>query len=143
MPLIRPVLMIVLMMRFTDAFKVFDTVYVMTGGGPGNSTEMLPNYIWQHRTIASASLSRLFAPLPQFQKWEIHTVFLHFRNFELGQKFWLRLLAELRGVAIYNQALKYMNVGYAAALAFVFIGAMAILSFAFIRMRNRAYASVR
>lgn len=88
MPLIRPVLMIVLMMRFTDAFKVFDTVYVMTGGGPGNSTEMLPNYI-------------------------------------------------------YNQALKYMNVGYAAALAFVFIGAMAILSFAFIRMRNRAYASVR
>ena len=46
MPLIRPVLMIVLMMRFTDAFKVFDTVYVMTGGGPGNSTEMLPNYIY-------------------------------------------------------------------------------------------------
>ncbi len=40
-----------------------------------------------------------FCPLPQFQKWEIHTVFLHFRNFELGQKFWLRLLAELCGVA--------------------------------------------
>ena len=60
-------------------------------------------YLRQHRTIASASLSRLFAPLPQFQKWEIlraavasaswltdaayplrvHTVFLHFRNFEL------------------------------------------------------------
>ena len=53
----------------------------------------------QYRTIASAILSRLFAPLPQFQKWEIHTVFLHFRNFELGQKFWLRLLAELCGVA--------------------------------------------
>ena len=53
----------------------------------------------QHRAIASSSLSRLFAPLTQKKKWEIHTVFLHFRNFELGQKFWLRLLAELCGVA--------------------------------------------
>ena len=61
---------------------------------------VLAAILGQHRTIASASLSRLFAPLPQFQKWEIHTVFLHFRNFELGQKFWLRLLAELRGVAL-------------------------------------------
>ena len=54
----------------------------------------------QHRTIASASLSRLFAPLPQFRKREIHTVFLHFRNFELEQKSWLRLLAELCGAAL-------------------------------------------
>ena len=54
----------------------------------------------QHRAIASASLSRLFASLPQFRKWEIHTVFLHFRNFELEQKSCLRLLAELCGVAL-------------------------------------------
>ena len=54
----------------------------------------------QHRTIASASLSRLFAPLPQFRKWEIHTVFLHFRNFEVEQKPYLRLLAELCGAAL-------------------------------------------
>ena len=54
----------------------------------------------QHRTIAPASLSRLFAPLPQFRKWEIHTVFLHFRNFELEQKSCLRLLAELCGAAL-------------------------------------------
>ena len=58
------------------------------------------NYLRQHRTIASASLSRLFAPLPQFRKWEIHTVFLHFRNFELEQKSCLRLLAELCGAAL-------------------------------------------
>ena len=30
----------------------------------------------------------------------VHTVFLHFWNFELGQKFWLILLAELCGVAL-------------------------------------------
>ena len=47
LPLIKPVLVIVLMIRFIDAFKVFDTVYVMTGGGPGSATEMLPNYIYK------------------------------------------------------------------------------------------------
>ena len=40
-------LVVVLMIRFIDAFKVFDTVYVMTNGGPGSATEMLPNYIYK------------------------------------------------------------------------------------------------
>lgn len=47
LPLVKPVLVIVIMMRFTDAFKVFDTVYTMTNGGPGTATEMLPNYIYK------------------------------------------------------------------------------------------------
>ncbi len=46
-PLIRPLLVVVMMIRFIDAFKVFDTVYVMTGGGPGTATEMLPNFIYR------------------------------------------------------------------------------------------------
>lgn len=47
LPLVKPVLVIVIMMRFTDAFKVFDTIYTMTNGGPGTATEMLPNYIYK------------------------------------------------------------------------------------------------
>lgn len=47
LPLIKPVLVIVIMMRFTDAFKVFDTIYTMTNGGPGTATEMLPNFIYK------------------------------------------------------------------------------------------------
>ena len=47
-----------------------------------------------------ASLSRLFAPLLQFEKREIHTVFLRFPNFELGQKSRLSLLVKLCGVAL-------------------------------------------
>lgn len=46
-PLVKPVLIIVVMMRFTDAFKVFDTIYTMTNGGPGTATKMLPNYIYE------------------------------------------------------------------------------------------------
>lgn len=47
LPIISPVVIIVAMIRFIDAFKVFDTIYVMTQGGPGNATLMLPNYIYQ------------------------------------------------------------------------------------------------
>ena len=47
LPLAAPVVIIVAMIRLIDAFKVFDTVYVMTQGGPGNATLMIPNYIFQ------------------------------------------------------------------------------------------------
>lgn len=47
LPMISPLMVIVIMLRFVDAFKVFDTIYVMTNGGPGSATEMLPNYIYK------------------------------------------------------------------------------------------------
>ena len=67
------------------------------------------SYQRQHRTIASASLRRLFAPLLQFEKPEIHTGFLRFPNFELGQKSCLRLLAELRGAALNKYKIKALS----------------------------------
>ena len=51
--------------------------------------------------ITSADLSGSLAPVLQFQKREIHTVFPRFRNFELAQNLSLRFLAELCGVALY------------------------------------------
>ena len=47
LPMTAPVIIIVAMLRFIDAFKIFDTIFVMTGGGPGNATEMLPTYIYR------------------------------------------------------------------------------------------------
>lgn len=46
LPQLYRIFMLVLMIRCIDAFKVFDVVYVMTNGGPGRATEMLPNYIY-------------------------------------------------------------------------------------------------
>ena len=65
LPLMSPVLTVVVMLRFVDAFKVFDTIYVMTNGGPGSATEMLPNYIYKQGLKFfdagySASLAILF-----------------------------------------------------------------------------------
>lgn len=39
LPLIKPAIFLVALLRTIDTFRVFDKVYVMTGGGPGNSTE--------------------------------------------------------------------------------------------------------
>ncbi len=40
LPLLRPALLFVLVTTVIGSFQVFDTVYVMTAGGPGNATEV-------------------------------------------------------------------------------------------------------
>lgn len=47
LPMLRPLLVIVLLMRFMDAFREFDKIFIMTAGGPGTSSETLPIYIWR------------------------------------------------------------------------------------------------
>lgn len=46
LPLIRPYLVAIILLRAIDAFKVFDTIYILTGGGPGTATEMLSFYAY-------------------------------------------------------------------------------------------------
>ncbi len=41
MPLVRPVLLVVVLIRLIDSIRVFDAVFVLTGGGPGSTTEVL------------------------------------------------------------------------------------------------------
>jgi multiple sugar transport system permease protein len=47
LPLLRPVILIVLVFRTLDAFRVFDSIYVLTGGGPANTTETLSIYAYK------------------------------------------------------------------------------------------------
>ena len=46
-PLLRPLLLIVLIFRTIGAFRVFDAIYVLTGGGPANTTETLSIYAYK------------------------------------------------------------------------------------------------
>ncbi|MGB3417008.1 MAG: sugar ABC transporter permease [Mesorhizobium sp.] len=41
LPLMAPLLFIIGLLRIIDAFKVFDTIFILTRGGPGTSTESL------------------------------------------------------------------------------------------------------
>ncbi|MDF3038355.1 MAG: transporter permease, partial [Thermomicrobiales bacterium] len=47
LPMLMPVLLVTALLRFMDAIKVFDTIYVLTSGGPGYATEMLSSYIYK------------------------------------------------------------------------------------------------
>jgi multiple sugar transport system permease protein len=47
LPLLRPVIGIVVLMRFMDAFREFDKLYILTAGGPGSSSETLSIYVWK------------------------------------------------------------------------------------------------
>jgi len=44
MPLLKPSILVALLFRTLDAFRVFDLIYVLTGGGPGGATETLSIY---------------------------------------------------------------------------------------------------
>jgi ABC-type sugar transport system permease subunit len=44
LPLLRPALLVAVLFRTLDALRVFDVVYVMTGGGPGTATETISLY---------------------------------------------------------------------------------------------------
>lgn len=44
LPLLKPAIIVALLFRLLDAVRVFDVVYVLTGGGPGTATEPVTLY---------------------------------------------------------------------------------------------------
>jgi multiple sugar transport system permease protein len=52
LPLIKPSLIIIMLLRFLDSMRTFDSVYILTGGGPGSSTETIGIYIYKTAFIS-------------------------------------------------------------------------------------------
>jgi multiple sugar transport system permease protein len=47
LPLMRPVIIIALLLRFIFAIKTFDIIYIMTKGGPGVATDLVSYFIYR------------------------------------------------------------------------------------------------
>ncbi len=47
LPLLRPAIVVALLFRSILAFKVFDEVYLLTSGGPGNATELVTLHLYK------------------------------------------------------------------------------------------------
>jgi len=47
LPLMRPIILAALVIRMLDAFKVYEYVYAITRGGPGEATETIQYYIYR------------------------------------------------------------------------------------------------
>ena len=66
LPFLTPIIIIGILLRLTDAYKLFDQVYIMTGGGPGSSTELLTifayklNFKFWNLGYGSAAVAILF-----------------------------------------------------------------------------------
>jgi raffinose/stachyose/melibiose transport system permease protein len=46
-PFLKPVMAIIVVLNLIGGWKIFDIVYVVTGGGPNRSTEVLSTYLYQ------------------------------------------------------------------------------------------------
>ncbi len=86
LPLLRPALFFVLVTNIIGSFQQFDTVYVMTQGGPGQSTTTMNYYIYQqafqlfHAGYAATLSILLFAvillvTLVQFRYFRKRTIY--------------------------------------------------------------------
>jgi multiple sugar transport system permease protein len=51
LPLLRPVLMVCVVIRAIDAFRVFDIVWIITKGGPARSTETFSIYAYKQAFV--------------------------------------------------------------------------------------------
>ena len=48
LPMLRPVIVVCVVIRAIDAFRTFDIVWTLTGGGPARSTELFSLYAYIH-----------------------------------------------------------------------------------------------
>jgi multiple sugar transport system permease protein len=48
LPLISPFILVMTFIRLIDAFKIFDTIYILTKGGPGVSTESISLFAYRY-----------------------------------------------------------------------------------------------
>jgi multiple sugar transport system permease protein len=81
-PLLAPAVLIAVTFRTMDALRVFDAVYVLTGGGPGNGTETLSIYAYKtlfqslqfgYGTTQAAAMFLLAAALAAVYLWGLRT----------------------------------------------------------------------
>jgi multiple sugar transport system permease protein len=47
LPYLRPLFLLVLFFRLADVLRVFDHIFILTGGGPGSTTQLLSIYLYR------------------------------------------------------------------------------------------------
>ena len=74
LPMVMHVIAITLMMRLIDAFRVLEVIYVLTFGGPGDSTEILALHIYKTAFVGqqlgvAAAISLLLLVVVALLSW--------------------------------------------------------------------------
>ncbi|HYG06326.1 MAG TPA: sugar ABC transporter permease [Stenotrophomonas sp.] len=74
LPMVMHVIVLTLVMRLIDAFRVLEVIYILTFGGPGDSTEILSLYIYKtafvsQRLGSAAAVSVLLLAVVGLLTW--------------------------------------------------------------------------
>jgi multiple sugar transport system permease protein len=86
LPLILPVIVIGILIRAMDSFKLFDIIYLVTGGGPGDVTETISFYTYlQGFKFFSVGYTAAMAFLQLIVITIIAQVFVRFQKRQTGR----------------------------------------------------------
>lgn len=87
LPLILPVIIIGILIRAMDSFKLFDIIYLLTGGGPGDTTETISYYTYlQGFKFFSLGYTAAMAFLQLIVITVIAQLFLRFQRQQAGER---------------------------------------------------------
>ena len=85
LPLIRPVIIVTLLFRTIDGLRVFDMIYVLTGGGPGGQTTSLSHYAYKYFLSGDFGYGSAVSVVLFIVAFSLSVIYVKAGRFETGQ----------------------------------------------------------
>jgi len=86
LPLLKPVLIVALILRTIDALRVFDIIYVLTGGGPGGATTSISLLAFNYYNLGDYGIGSAISILTFVLVLSFTIVYLKVGRFREGLK---------------------------------------------------------
>jgi multiple sugar transport system permease protein len=82
LPLLKPVIMVALIFRTIDSLRIFDLIYVLTGGGPGGATRSLSFLGYQYFSNDRFGMGSTISVIMFLMALAITIIYLKFGKFQ-------------------------------------------------------------
>ena len=81
LPLLKPVIVVALLFRTIDAIRIFDLIYILTGGGPGGSTTSISLYAFKYYLTGDFGYGSAISVLIFLLALVLAVLYIKFGNF--------------------------------------------------------------
>jgi multiple sugar transport system permease protein len=85
LPLIKPVVIVALLFRTIDGLRVFDMIYVLTGGGPGGETTSISHYAYKYFLSGDFGYGSAVSVVLFAVAFSLSVIYIKLGRFETGQ----------------------------------------------------------
>ena len=85
LPLIKPVIIVALLFRTIDGLRVFDIIYVLTGGGPGGQTTSISHYAYKYFLSGDFGYGSAVSVVLFIVAFSLSVIYVKAGRFETGQ----------------------------------------------------------